>query len=87
MPQQIDPLHHRSKTEIKKWLKTRDWYEKYVENLKIEYNDINNRQQFLWGEQGTKTISGAFCFSDTPEGTKFWFQKEEEFLMWYFYQD
>jgi hypothetical protein len=35
MNQQIDPLHHRNKTDIQKWLKTRDWYEKYVENLKV----------------------------------------------------
>lgn len=87
MPQQIDPLHHRSKTEIKKWLKTRDWYEKYVNNLKVEYQDIYQRQKFLSGENDTSTISAAFCYRDTPEGIEYWSQIEEQFLKWYYYQD
>ena len=87
MTQPIDPLRHRSKTDIKKWLKTRDWYEKYVENLKVEYQDISQRQKFLLGEKSIFTISAAFLYTDTPEGADYWAKVEEQFLKWYYYQD
>ena len=84
---QIDPLHHRSKTEINQWLKKRDWYKKYIDNLKIEHQDINERKKFILGEHGAMTISGAFCYNDTQEGSAYWLEKEYMFLKWYFYQD
>lgn len=87
MLQPLDPLHHRSKSEIKKWLKKRDWYKKYVNNLKTEYQDINQVQAFLLGEKESSTISAAFCYSETPEGVDFWLKQEELFLTWYFYQE
>ena len=87
MTQQIDPLRHRSKTDIQKWLKTRDWYEKYVENLKGEYQDISQRQKFLFGDKGASTISAAFLYMDTPEGSDYWVNIEEQFLKWYYFQD
>ena len=87
MTQKIDPLHHRSKNEIKQWLKKKDWYEKYVDNLKVEYPDMNKRQEFLLGEKGVNTIAGAFSYSETPEGAGFWLKQEELFLSWYFYQE
>jgi hypothetical protein len=65
----------------------RDWYERYVENLKIEYQDISQRQKFLLGDKGVYTISAAFCYMDTPEGTEYWSKVEEQFLKWYYYQD
>ena len=87
MTQKIDPLHHRSKNDIKKWLKEKKWYQKYADNLKIEYPDINERRKFLSGDKNTSTISAAFCYRDTPEGVDFWSQIEEMFLKWYFYQE
>ena len=87
MTQSIDPLHHRSKSDIKKWLMARDWYERYVENLKGEYQDINQRQKFLLGDKGASTISSAFLYMDTPEGTEYWAKVEEQFLKWYYLQD
>lgn len=87
MTQPIDPLRHRSKSDIKKWLMARDWYERYVENLKGEYQDINQRQKFLLGDKGAGTISSAFLYSDTPEGTEYWAKVEEQFLKWYYLQD
>ena len=87
MTQPIDPLNHRTKNDIKKWLKTRDWYDKYVNNLKVEYTDIYRRSKFLFGDMGTSTISGAFFYSETPEGAEYWLKIEETFLKWYYYQD
>ena len=87
MTQSIDPLRHRSKADIKKWLMARDWYERYVENLKGEYQDINQRQKFLLGDKGASTISSAFLYMDTPEGTEYWAKVEEQFLKWYYLQD
>ncbi len=87
MVQPINPLHHRSKTEIQKWLKTRDWYNKYVNNLKVEYTNISQRRKFLLGDMETGTISAAFCYSETPEGAEYWLKIEETFLKWYYYQD
>lgn len=87
MTQPIDPLRHRSKSDIKKWLKERDWYNRYVDNLKVEYQDISQRQKFLFGDKGTNTISAAFLYRDTPEGTEYWTKVEEQFLKWYYYQD
>jgi hypothetical protein len=65
----------------------RDWYERYVENLKGEYQDINQRQKFLLGDKGASTISSAFLYSDTQEGTEYWAKVEEQFLKWYYLQD
>lgn len=87
MIQPLDPLNHRSKSDIKKWLKQKDWYQQYIDNLKVEYPNINARQKFLLGENEQYTISSAFCYRDTPEGIEYWSQIEEMFLRWYYYQD
>ena len=87
MTQPIDPLRHRSKSDIKKWLKERDWYNRYVDNLKVEYQNINQRQKFLLGDKGAYTISAAFLYTDTQEGSEYWSKVEEQFLKWYYYQD
>ena len=87
MFQPIDPLHHRSKNETKKWLRTRDWYDKYINNLKVEYTNIYQRRKFLLGDMEVSTISAAFCYSETPEGSEYWIKIEETFLKWYYYQD
>ena len=42
--------------------------------------------EIMSGKLGTNTISEAFCWMNTPEGTKYWGKKEYEFLMWYYGQ-
>ena len=68
-------------------LTTKEDSVKYVDNLKIEYPDINERRKFLSGDKNTSTISAAFCYRDTQEGVDFWSQIEEMFLKWYYYLD
>lgn len=87
MTKTIDPLHHRSNSEIKQWLKNRDWYYQYVRNLKKEYQNMNQIREFLLGEKGPNTLSAAFSYSETPEGAGFWLKQEELFLSWYFYRE
>lgn len=43
-------------------------------------------KEFVTGENDTSTISNAFYWPDTPEGTKYWAKREHEFLAWYFGQ-
>ena len=38
------------------------------------------------GINDKSTISSAFCWEDTLEGTEYWGKREKEFLMWYFGQ-
>ena len=48
--------------------------------LHIEIENVIN------GKLGTDTISCAFDWKDTPEGTKFWGKRELQFLRWYYGQ-
>ena len=42
--------------------------------------------EIMSGKLGTNTISEAFCWMNTSEGTKYWGKKEYKFLMWYYGQ-
>lgn len=77
---------HRSERAIKCWLITRIWYKKYKYNLHQEHGNYEKEMEFLNGLYGELTISGAFCYRDTPEGVEYWGKKEEKFLRWYYYQ-
>ena len=48
-------------------------------------DEIDSRHfEAIYGKLDKKTISDAFCWMNTPEGTAYWGKKEYEFLMWYF---
>lgn len=77
-------MKKRSATAIRFWLMTRIWYKRYLTNLLYENPD--DADDFLDGKMGVTTISGAFMYSDTPEGVNYWGKKEEQFLRWYYHQ-
>ena len=54
------------------------------ENIKKEID--NKVYDIICGSSGTETISDAFCWRDTLEGTIYWGKREHEFLAWYFGQ-
>jgi len=58
-----------------------------IDSDKINIEEIKNEiDERISGIFDTNTISNAFCWKNTPEGTKYWGKKEYEFLMWYFGQ-
>ena len=52
----------------------------------IEEKIDNKLNEIISGKNDTLTISNAFCWKNTPEGTKYWGEREHEFLAWYFGQ-
>ena len=68
-----------------------DEYKDDDENITIDEpelnTEINNRiNENTSGENDTLTISNAFYWKSTPEGTEYWGSREREFLAWYFGQ-
>jgi hypothetical protein len=80
----------REPVEIECWLKTRKWYPEFYSNIQkamlsnpdMEY-DI---EEIVTGRLNTLTISSAFPWVDTDEGSVYWGEREKEFLKWYFGQ-
>lgn len=54
--------------------------DKISEEINIKLYDV------LCGSFDKETISSAFSWINTPEGTEYWGKKEYEFLKWYFGQ-
>ena len=92
----------RTAEEISQWLKTRKWYHAFVNNVRDELiaaycdNGICDKETqriiegkvkyILDGNLDKGTISQAFAWMDTKEGTKYWGRREYWFLKWYFGQ-
>lgn len=50
-------------------------------------NEIDDRlDEVCFGKLDKETISAAFSWSSTPEGTEYWGKREYQFLKWYFGQ-
>ena len=96
-------IHGREKYEIESWLKTKNWYYAFRDNVQNEilfkYKDENGNlyiddtiskeidnalDEVISGSLDKKTISSAFSWADTKEGTTYWAKKEYQFLKWYF---
>ena len=89
-------LHGRTPLEIERWLMSQDWFTLWWNNtmlyLKEEYDDdldaaYEKAMDILTkGEYDKQTISSAFPWSTTKEGTEYWARAEYKFLKWYFGQ-
>lgn len=53
---------------------------------KIDQEIAYKLDSILSGSFDKETISAAFSWTDTPEGTKYWGNKEYDFLKWYYGQ-
>jgi len=53
---------------------------------KVEKEIDDRVNEIISGKTDTLTISNAFSWKDTPEGTVYWGKREHEFLAWYFGQ-
>ena len=88
-------LHGRTPLEIECWLKSQSWFPLWWNNiilyLKEEYDDLDMAYEHAMdiltkGEYDKQTISSAFPWSTTKEGTEYWAKMELKFLRWYFGQ-
>lgn len=79
-------MRHRTENEIRTWLKSRPWFKKYLTNLQENYEDQETILSFLNGEEKENTIASAFCWKETPEGSRYWGKREEGFLRWYYFR-
>ena len=66
-----------------------DYYKKNDE-ISIDADDSHSLhleiEKITSGKDGADTISSAFDWKNTPEGTKFWGKRELQFLRWYYGQ-
>lgn len=101
----------REPIEIECWLKTRNWYKEFIDNIELDaWNNIKESFQdedtekrieyikahenevssivnsFVSGEEDKNTISNAFYWAGTKQGSEYWGKREYEFLKWYFGQ-
>ena len=75
----------KTKEEIKKWLEKQEWFKAYVKNIYIDRlgSDHSAMERLLSGSVEKDTISGAFIWDNTEEGSKFWNNVNKEFQNWY----
>lgn len=59
--------------QIKEWLQKQEWYPLYKSNAGKEPG----------GRLGSRTISSAFYWKETPQGYAFWSKINGQFLLWY----
>lgn len=58
-----------------------------IDRDKINFDElIKEVDERISGKYDKNTISNAFCWMNTPEGTKYWGNKEYKFLRWYYGQ-
>lgn len=76
----------RTEQEIKAWLETRRWFNKFKRNLEKEailhQDSPKSTDDILEGRWGYMTISGAFLWCNTSEGVNYWKRRNIEFLAW-----
>ena len=65
---------------------TRDENDAIYLTSEIETEIDNKLKEVTEGYLDKNTISQAFCWADTSEGTKYWGNKEYQFLKWYYGQ-
>lgn len=76
--------------EIVDWLKSHEWYDSFVKNLKDNYakdEEKGIRDSYLNGLEGRSTILGAFRWSEHPynrkDGANFWSIVHDDFKEWF----
>lgn len=67
--------------QVKDYLRKQEWYSRYKAN--VEGSTIEKLKGLLSGRAGVDTISRAFNWAETPEGTDFWVKANDEFMDWY----
>lgn len=65
-------------SKVNKWLLSQPWIGQFIDNLRNEDCDPEEMLFFLLGGEGKWTIDNAFCWEDSPEGEKFWSDKDSE---------
>lgn len=78
-------VYGRTQDEISKWLRNQKWYSTFREYAEKE-NDPGEYSAIIHGARGVDTISEAFSWIDTKEGSAYWGDIEYKFLKWYFGQ-
>lgn len=73
--------------EINRYLGSAPWFEAYRLNLR-ETNFLDEKKTrreclaYIRGMRGEHTISGAFIWADTPQGSEYWRAINKNFLLW-----
>lgn len=67
-------------SKVNKWLFSQPWIGQFTDNLRNGNLDPEDKLSLLLGGKGKGTIDYAFCWEDSPEGTKFWSDKDSEFV-------
>lgn len=68
----------RTTQECLNYIKQQPWYNSYKENIK-QHSIVNSIEEI----NNRNLISDAFCFSDTIEGSNYWYIINRKYLKWY----
>lgn len=68
--------------QITEYLQEQEWFNKFIENLKLN-NPLKNTKRVLLGKEGRNTIAYAFCWFMTKEGHDFWSVESQRFTRWF----
>lgn len=71
---------HKSKEDIVKYLYSQEWFPKYVANIIIQLNCL---EEIIAGKYESNSIDAAFTWTLTEEGWKFWNDIDSNFHKWY----
>lgn len=82
----LNCFNMKTEQEIKEWLESRPWFKKFKRNLEKQAKLTPELQKTVYdileGQYGYSTISAAFNWETTPEGTYFWAKRNTEFIRW-----
>lgn len=67
-------------SKVNKWLLSQPWIGQFIDNLRNEGSEPQDILFILLGEKGEGTIDYAFYWEDSPEGGKFWNDKDLELV-------
>lgn len=70
--------------QVREWLEAQTWYEAFKANTtRRNWYDMKTVQNILSGVFLEETIMAAFDWDYSAEGSRYWEEKQEEFMDWY----
>ena len=72
----------KSEKQIEEYLKSKEWYDRYLHNIKKVFSS-GSVSNYTLGRKSYNTIRLAFNWKITDEGYDYWADIDKEFREWF----